>query len=85
MPSMEFEWDDGKSEANLVKHGFDFEHATQIFDGPVREHVDPRSWGERRVVATGMVRDEFITVVYTLRNGRYRIISARPARRSERF
>jgi uncharacterized DUF497 family protein len=82
---MEFEWDEAKSEANFVKHGFDFEHAIQIFDGPVREHVDPRPWGERRIVATGIVRGEFITVVYTRRNGRRRIISARPARRSERF
>jgi uncharacterized protein len=82
---MEFEWDEAKSEANFGKHGFDFEHAIQIFEGPVREHVDPRPWGERRVVATGIVRGEFITVVYTRRNGRQRVISARPARRSERF
>jgi len=77
--------DEAKSEANFAKHGFDFERATQIFEGSVREHLDQRPWGERRVVATGMVRGEFITVVYTFRNGRYRIISARPARRNERF
>jgi uncharacterized DUF497 family protein len=82
---MEFEWDEAKSETNFSKHGFDFEHATEIFDGPTRQYVDPRPWGEQRVVVTGQVRGEFITVVYTRRNGRYRIISARPARRSERF
>jgi uncharacterized protein len=82
---MEFEWDDDKNEANFAKHGFDFEHAIQIFEGPIREYIDPRPWGERRVVATGRVGGEFITVVYTRRGGRHRIISARPARRNERF
>jgi len=82
---MEFEWDAVKNEAHFAKHGFDFEHAIQIFEGPFREYVDPRPWGERRIVATGRMGDAFITVVYTRRNGRCRIISARPARRSERF
>jgi uncharacterized protein len=82
---MEFEWDEAKGQENLAKHGFDFEHAIQIFQGPTRQYVDPRPWGEERIVATGLVGGEFITVVYTRRNGRYRIISARPARRNERF
>jgi uncharacterized protein len=82
---MEFEWDEAKNEANFAKHGFDFEHAIQIFDGPIRQFADSRPWGEQRIVATGQVAGEFITIVYTRRNGRCRIISARPARRSERF
>jgi uncharacterized protein len=82
---MEFEWDEAKSEANFVKHGFDFEYAIQIFDGPARHYTDPRPWGEQRIVATGQAGDKFVTVVYTRRNGRFRIISARPARRNERF
>jgi uncharacterized DUF497 family protein len=40
----------------------------------VRRFADPRSWGEERIVATGQVEDGFITVVYTRRGGRYRII-----------
>ena len=82
---MEFEWDEAKSEANFAKHGFDFEHAIQIFDGPIRRHVDSRPWAEQRIVATGRLKGEFITVIYTRRGGRFRIISARPARRNERF
>ncbi len=53
---MEFEWDEAKSEANRLKHGFDFAYAVRIFDGQVRRLVS-----------------------------RYRIISATPARRNERF
>ncbi|HEV8031142.1 MAG TPA: BrnT family toxin [Stellaceae bacterium] len=43
---MEFEWDEAKNEANFAKHGFDFEHAIQIFDGPIRQFADPRPWGD---------------------------------------
>jgi uncharacterized protein len=82
---MEFEWDEAKNEANRLKHGFDFATASRIFNGPVRQSIDPRPWGERRIVATGRAEGRLITVVYTLREGRYRIISARPARRNERL
>jgi uncharacterized protein len=82
--SMEFEWDEAKNQANRLKHGFDFAYAIRIFNGPVRRSIDPRPWGEPRIVATGQVEGLHITVIYTRRNGRYRIISARPARRNER-
>ena len=82
---MEFEWDEPKNQANRQKHGFDFTYAIRIFDGSVRCVVSDRSSGERRTVATGQVEGRFISVVYTRRSGRYRIISARPARRNERF
>jgi uncharacterized protein len=82
---MDFEWDDAKDRANIAKHGFDFAFAVRIFNGPVRRFIDPRQWSESRIVATGQLDGRFIGVVYTRRNGRYRIISARPARRSERF
>lgn len=82
---MEFEWDEAKNEANRQKHGFDFAFAIRIFNGPVRRFAGPRPRDELRVVASGQVEGRFITVVYTRRNGGYRIISARPARRNERF
>jgi uncharacterized protein len=82
---MEFEWDEAKNRVNRAKHGFDFTYASRIFSGSVRQFLDPRPWGERRVVATGQVEGRYITVVYTRRGDRVRIISARPARRAEKF
>ena len=82
---MEFEWDEAKNAANRRKHGFDFAYAIRIFDRPVRHLAARRKGEERRLIATGQVEGRFISVVYTRRNGRYRIISARPARRNERF
>ena len=82
---MEFEWDEAKNDANFAKHGFDFAYAIRIFDGPVRRLASRRMGEEQRMIATGQVEGRFISVVYTRRSGRYRIISARPARRNERF
>jgi uncharacterized DUF497 family protein len=82
---MEFEWDEPKNEANRRKHGFDFTYVIRIFDGPIRRLASSRPGEERRMVATGQVEGRFGSVVYTRRDGRYRIISARPARRNERF
>jgi len=32
---MEFEWDGNKARENIAKHGFGFDFAVRIFDGPV--------------------------------------------------
>lgn len=80
---MEFEWDPDKNETNIQKHGIDFEDAAAVLLQP---HVHRRSdrHGERRWIAIGELEGRIITVVYTLRKGRYRLISARRARDYER-
>lgn len=80
---LEFEWNDSKAEANLEKHGIDFEDAIGVFEGPVLE-VRSDQKGEIRWKAIGLVEGLEITVVYTLREGRRRIISARRAQQNER-
>ena len=80
---MEFEWDPDKNEANIRKHGFDFEEAAQVLlDDYYQERSD--RGGERRWIAVGALRGRIITVVYTRRSESYRIISARRAREHER-
>jgi uncharacterized protein len=81
---MEFEWDDAKSRANDRERGFDFGVASLIFRVLTVEWCDIReAWGEARVVAVGMVEDRVRTVIYTDRDGKRRIISARRARKDE--
>jgi uncharacterized DUF497 family protein len=81
---MEFEWDEAKSERNQRERGFDFRVASLIFRGLTVEWSDiRRPWGETRVVAVGMVEDRIRTVIYTDRDGKRRIISARRARKDE--
>jgi uncharacterized protein len=82
---LEFEWDERKSRRNLRERGFDFEFVTGIFSGPCIEEEDTRKdYGERRFVTTGAIEDGVFVVVYTWRQKRRRIISARSAKRRER-
>ena len=83
---MDFEWDEQKNQANIAKHGISFERAQRIFEGMTVDQVDDRQdYGEERIISLGMIEAILIlVVVHTDRNGATRIISARPARRSER-
>jgi len=80
-----FEWDPAKNAANISKHLLDFSDAVRIFEGPVLERIDDRrDYGEDRYTAIGETAGREIFVVYTLRAGNRRIISARKANRHER-
>jgi len=78
-----FEWDSNKGEANKEKHGISFEDAIELFDAPFLRSRSERS-GEIRWVAFGRAQRRVIAVIYTEREGRIRIISARMARTKER-
>ena len=87
---MTFEWDPAKSNANLTDRGFDFEFATQVFEGPTLEVEDRRQdYGEVRVAAIGLAQGIALTVIYTDRKDEAgdlvrRIISARRSSQRER-
>lgn len=83
---MEFEWDETKNQANIEKHGIGFADAARIFEGPVLTRPDQRRrYGEERHVSIGRLSQEVLIVAaHTLRHGRIRLISARPASRRER-
>ena len=82
---MGFEWDPAKDRLNLQKHGIGFDYAIRIFEGPLVEYLDDRrDYGEVRIVALGGVDNRILTVIYTLRQGERRIISARVAKKHER-
>ena len=87
---MRFSWDPDKSEENFRLRAFDFEFATGIWGGPTLERVDDRqAYGERRMIAIGVVQGIELTVVYTDRPHirgplERRIISARRSNRHER-
>ncbi len=86
MATLQFEWDGDKEAANIAKHGLSFRRACQIFDGTILTAKDDRrDYGEERHNSIGMIEGLVVIVVtHTDRNGRIRIISARPAKRKER-
>jgi uncharacterized DUF497 family protein len=64
-----------------------FEAARLVFDDPHNlDEVDDRfDYGEDRFSVIGMVKGELLTVSYTERGDRIRIISARRATRREKI
>ena len=84
---MKYEWDETKRAANLVKHKIDFELAKEVFDDPCRIEFEDESmdYGEMRLIVIGFATDVLLlTVIYTERGERIRIISARRATPKER-
>ena len=79
-----FEWDGRKNEENIKKHGVSFEIALHVFNDENRleEYDIDHSLDEDRYVTIGFVRD-VLTVVYTERGYKIRIISARKASKKE--
>lgn len=83
---LQFEWDEAKARKNWRIHRVSFELASSVFkDAFAVEFQDDREdYGEPRYVIIGIARDHsLIVVVYTERDGRIRIISARSATRDE--
>jgi uncharacterized protein len=83
---MKVEWDPSKADINLKKHGVRFSDAEAVlFDPNALSFEDTTALGEQRFVAIGMDHLwRLLVVVYTNRGSNVRLISARPATRSER-
>ena len=77
-PHRAFEWDEAKRLKNIEKHGIDFLDAAVVLLDPTLDVPSDRT-GEARRKATGLWGVHLITVVYTLRDDKIRIISARRA------
>jgi uncharacterized protein len=85
MQGDEFEWDDDKAAENLRLHSVSFEEAALAIRDPFSvEWFDTReAYGEERIALIGMSQGQLLTVIYTERGVRSRIISARKATRHE--
>lgn len=79
----EFEWDERKRLRTLNERGIDFQDAAEALLKPHLEQRSDRN-GEVRSLTICEASNRIIAVVYTLRERRCRIVSARPARRYER-
>ena len=82
---MEIEFDIGKAEANVRKHGVSFDAAAAaLFDPLALSMEDPDAQGESRWILVGADEQfKVLTVVYALRGNSIRIISARRATKHE--
>ena len=81
---MEAEWDPAKAKANLGKHGVRFADAVTALEDMGAISVREERAGEERWISIGMDSlGRILVVVYTWREERIRLISARPASRRE--
>jgi uncharacterized protein len=83
---MRFEWDDLKAKSNALKHGITFEEAVTVFADPylLFTQDSQHSEGEEREWAIGAAENgSIMVVIFTMRDERIRIISARAATKRE--
>ena len=78
----DFEWHEPKRLINLEKHGIDFNDAITIWAGPVATRHSSHA-SEDRFISVGVMNGRIVAVVWTKRDQRRRLISARRARDHE--
>jgi uncharacterized DUF497 family protein len=79
-----FEWDKSKAKSNKLKYGIAFADTFAVFDDPNAITIEDLIKDELRYITIGM--DAFgriLVIIYTWREDKIRIISARKAMRSE--
>ena len=82
-----FQWDEGNSEKNWLKHGVTNAEAEQVFSNSPIFIVEPdeQPWSELRYYAYGQTYEgRKLFIVFTLRGELIRVISARDMSRRER-
>ena len=84
---MDIEFDSGKNESNIVKHGLSFADIRDLqWDTALYRIDERREYGEQRLVAYVMKKKRLHIVCLTLRGSVMRILSYRKAnKREERY
>ncbi len=82
-----FVWDEDKEAENIRKHGLNFTVASQAFADKERKiFIDSlHSAAEERYFCIGKARNQIITVRFTCRQGKIRIIGAGYWRKGRRY
>ena len=87
LQGIEFEWHGEKAAENLHKHDINFETACELFFDPFLVPLpDQYADDELREAVIGMTEGwQLLYVVYTIREERVRLISARHVTKQERL
>jgi len=82
-----FDWDEGNQNKNTIKHGVAQVESEQIFsDDPVFFEDEVHSVKENRWGVYGMAENgRVLTIFFTIRNKKIRVISARDQSKSEKI
>jgi len=80
---IKFEFDEKKSQSNLVKHGIDFLEAQKLWEDTEILEIPAKVKGEPRSIVIGIIDGKHWSGVITYRDGNIRIISVRRSRKEE--
>ena len=78
-----FEFDEAKSQANLMKHGIDLVEAQALWHDGNLLSIAARVGDEQRFIVIGMIGSKCRSAVITHRGGAIRLISVRRSRPRE--
>ena len=78
-----FEFDEAKSQANLLKHGIGFDDAQALWDDPRLLEIPAKTEDEPRYLVIGLIHEKYWSAVITHRGTNIRIISVRRSRTEE--
>lgn len=85
--NFEFEWDSGNSSKSTIKHGVSTLEVESVFQlklaAPLGRQISPAVDEERLCLVGPSELGRVVSVVFTLRDGRVRPISSRPANKKE--
>jgi uncharacterized DUF497 family protein len=69
---------------NLVKHGFDFIDASQVFEGATLTFEDDHfAYGEQRFITLGLLQGRVMVIAHTENQDEVRVISMREGTKRE--
>ncbi len=78
-----FEFDDSKSQANLLKHGINFIDAQALWNDPSLLETPAKTEDEPRYLIIGIINEKCWSAVITYRDKNIRLISVRRSRTEE--
>jgi len=78
-----FEFDEIKSQANLLKHGINFIDAQDLWKDPMLLEIPAKTDDEPRNLVIGLINTKHWSAVITYRGDNIRLISVRRSRTEE--
>ncbi|NOU41951.1 MAG: BrnT family toxin [Methylotenera sp.] len=78
-----FEFDETKSQANLLKHGINFFDAQQLWNDPMLLEIPAKTEDEPRFLMIGLINTKHWSAIITYRGANIRLISVRRSRTEE--
>ena len=78
-----FEFDEAKSQTNLLKHGINFSDAQALWGDPRLLEIPAKTEDEPRYLVIGLIYEQCWSAVITYRGTNIRIISVRRSRTEE--